>query len=98
MIIFKEILNYKDFIPTYKFYLMLKIKMNNEFWDKKFEIMLEEIRDEIKGSISYSGEGDKTVAIKGAMEKFIEKIAVAAWRTIPSSFLSGVGIPRVLHH
>lgn len=80
----------KDQVPSARFWLMLKLKNENR-WTKRWNDYLVEVRDFLAGQF----EGDHA-EIDFHIRQATEKLERSAWNTMPSSFLSTVGIPRVI--
>lgn len=80
----------KDQIPSVRFWLMLKLK-NPDRWTKRWNDYLAEVHDFLVEH--FQGERDQ---VEFQIRQAIEKLERSAWNTMPSSFLSTVGIPRVI--
>jgi hypothetical protein len=73
---FDESYDRENCIDSCRFWLMLKMKGNDEHWDNKYDIYLNELR-------SYLGSMNKHSNI---VEKELTKIQLSAYRTITESF------------
>lgn len=81
----------KDQIPTARFWLMGKLKWH---WEKRWSLYLDSIRKILDGQFEVV-HGDASEKAK-AIDKILIKIERSAWATMPSGFLTSVGIPRAL--
>jgi len=86
----KEII--KEEIPTARFWLMLKMKMN---WDRKWEIYTSQLEKSLVASMV--GDASEATLKKDMAKKVIEKIQRSAWATMPASFLASMKVERVIH-
>lgn len=100
MIIMDNEWNLKEEIPTTRFWLMTKLVLG---WDRRWDAYVDSLRNRLMGMMSIpalSGlpkaneEAHKEKLI--AINKILVKLETSAWRTVPSSFLKDLGIPRVL--
>jgi len=103
-IIWKEGFNQKDELPTMRFWLMCKMLWNNsntKVFEKRWDRYISELKNNLMDNMKFSDlEGKEkvsSVTIKNNMaDKVIVKLQRSAYLTIPSSFLTRLGIPRVL--
>lgn len=81
----------KDQIPTARFWLMGKLKWH---WEKRWQWYLDSIKIFLDGQFEtiQSSPIEKAKSI----DKVLTKIERSAWATMPSGFLSSLGIPRAL--
>lgn len=100
MIIMDNEWNLKEEIPTTRFWLMTKLLLG---WDRNWDFYIDSIKERLINLMTVPNlaglpranedpNKEKLIAVK----KILEKLETSAWRTVPSSFLRDLGIPRVL--
>jgi len=92
--------NLKEEIPTTRFWLMTKLRFG---WNRRWDAYIESLTNrligmmtipELSGLPKANENSNKEKAMMA--KKILSKLEVSAWRTVPSSFLKDLGIPRVL--
>lgn len=63
-------------LDTCRFWLMLKMKFGGEYWDDKYTMYLENLKNDLLSMCPF----------KKTVENKIQNIQLSAYRTIPQSF------------
>lgn len=79
----------KEEVPTARFWLMLKLKHEN--WQYRWSMYIEDLKKRIIAQMEGESKSKEHEA-----KRIIGRIENSAWRTMPSSFLSMLHIPRVI--
>jgi len=80
----------KEAVPTFRFWLMLKLR-NPEKFTKRWDIFIEDFKSWMRNNFT----GDPK-EIELQIGNSIKRLERSAWLTMPSAFLSQLGIPRVI--
>lgn len=80
----------KEQIPTARFWLMLKLK-DEVSWSRKWNDYIKNVHKFLRNQ--FEGPSKE---IETHIRQATEKLERSAWNTMPSSFLSMVGIPRAI--
>lgn len=78
----------KSQIPSARFWLMLKLK-DEGVWTNRWLRYINEVKEVLRTQF----EGECQV-VESTIRQQIDKLERSAWNTMPSAFLTQIGIPR----
>jgi hypothetical protein len=104
MVIWKETFNQKEELPTMRFWLMCKMlwtESHTNIFEKRWTKYISDLKNTLMENMVFSDlEGrekkDSSVIKMNMADKVITKLQRSAYLTIPSAFLTRLGIPRIL--